>query len=182
MFSLSQTCSFFLELTAFLTYESIFNWEDFVTFAYGKSTCLVNFLGKWPWGYEAFDLFFTWWQMLPLKNIISIHVDTVGDITCERLKGNVLYSLYAVTNVYSQEITTRSVNIAGVTRVISKRAGRDWTGTTSITLQTPSCLSPVKTHWCLHSHRVTSLNTCAMFYSKRHFGRSPAFRLCKQTF
>lgn len=40
-----------------------------------------------------------------------------------KVKGNVLYSLYTVTNVCTQEITSRSVNIAGVTEVISKRAG-----------------------------------------------------------
>lgn len=59
-----------------------------------KSTCLVNFLGKWSWGLEAsrggFDLYFTWWRMFPLNNIISINVDIFGDIndiTLKRLRG-----------------------------------------------------------------------------------------------
>lgn len=39
----------------------------------------------------------------------------------KRVKGNTLYSLYAVTIVWVQEITTRSVNTAGVTGVIFGR-------------------------------------------------------------
>lgn len=87
--------------------------------------------------------------MFPLKNIISIHADTFGDIsdmTCERLR-----EMFYIHFTLGQMFTLKKLPQDQLTLPVPQGSfQREQAGIglvpPPLPLQPPSCLSPVKTH------------------------------------